>query len=63
MFYRKKRLHDILRHIIRIISLDYFRILNATAFTVVKIWALLFIVFLHKHTHIHTPTGFNNYRC
>jgi hypothetical protein len=37
MFYRKKRQHDILWLIIRIISFDYFRILYATTFTVVKI--------------------------
>lgn len=38
MFYRKKRQHNILWQIIRIISLDYFRILYATTFTVVKMW-------------------------
>lgn len=54
MFYRKKRQHDILRQIIRIIGLDYSRILTATTFTVDKIWALLFIVYMYKHTLTHT---------
>jgi len=42
MFYRDKRQHDILCQIIRIISLDYFRIVYATTFTVVKLYIFFF---------------------